>query len=171
MKLFLFVFVWLSVAVWVSAEISPQDLQDVFVLNAPSEVNPHGTGQGSIDGMADISAPAAGAVFSGQRLTEANTARDNIPTMLQTFDFFGFTFGNVIDSWLATNLSTLGGINIPDTSTVTFGDFHLGNQVGFDVHLNEGDIGSAISFFRLCGTIGISIAFLFACSATLRAHI
>jgi len=170
-KLFCFLFAWLSVAVWVSAEITPQDLQDVFILNAPSEVNPQGTGQGGIAGMADISAPAAGAEFAGQRLTEANYGRDNIGSFLQGLDYFGYNLGNLIDSWLANNLSSLSSVTIPDTSTVTFGDFHIGNQVGFDVHLNEGAIGSAVSFFRLCGTLGISVGFLFVVTSTIRAHI
>ena len=171
MKLFCFIFAWLSVVVWVSAEISPQDLQVVFILNAPSETNPHGTGQGAIDGMSDISGPAAGAEFSGQRRTEANTGRESIPTLLQGLDYFGYQFGQQIDTWLSNNMSVISGMTIPDTSTVTFGDFHIAHQVGFDVHLNEGSLGSAVSFFRLCGTIGTSIAFIFAITATIRAHI
>ena len=171
MKLFLFLAVWMGALFWVSAEITPQDLQDVFVLNAPSEVNPQGTGQGGIAGMADISAPAAGAEFSGERLDQANTGRDAVPGFLQGLDYFGYQFGNQIDAWLATNIGVISGITIPDTSSVTFGDFHIGNQVGFDVHLNQGDLGSAVSFFRLCGTIGVSIVFCFAVTATLRAHI
>jgi hypothetical protein len=170
-KLFCFLFVWLSVAVWVSAEISPQDLQDVFILNAPSESNPQGTGQGGIAGMSDISAPAAGVEFSGDRVTEANAGRDAIPGFLQGLDYFGYFLGTQIDNWLANNITVLSGMTIPDTSTVTLGDFHISDQVGFDVHLNQGAIGSAVSFFRLCGTIGISIAFLFAVTATIRAHI
>ena len=171
MKFFLFLAVWMGALVWVSAEISPQDLQDVFILNAPSEVNPQGTGQGGIAGMADISAPAAGAEFSGERLSQANAGRDAVPSFLQGLDYFGYFFGSQIDTWLASNLSVISGLTIPDTSTVTLGDFHIGNQVGFDVHLNQGSLGSAVSFFRLCGTIGISIAFLFAVTATIRAHI
>lgn len=171
MKLFFFVLFWMGALVWVSAEISPQDLQDVFVLNAPSETNPQGTGQGGIAGMADISAPAAGAEFSGDRLTEANTGREAVPGFLSGLDYFGYFLGEQIDAWLANNISVISGATIPDTSTVTFGSFHISDKVGFEVHLNEGDLGSAISFFRLCGTIGISIAFLFAVTATVRAHI
>lgn len=171
MKLFFFFLFWMGALVWVSAEIGPQDLQDVFILNAPAETNPQGTGQGGIAGMADISAPAAGPEFSGDRLAEANTGRDAIPSLLQGLDYFGYTFGTQIDTWLANNMSVISGATIPDTSTVTFGSFHIGDKVGFEIHLNEGDLGSAISFFRLCGTIGISIAFLFAVTATVRAHI